>query len=158
MSKVPITKAGLINLQKELNNLKNIKRIEIINNIKKAREFGDLKENAEYHAAKEEQYLNEQKIKNIENKIVNANVIDITKIKNNNKVMFGATVDLENLDEKKFISYKIVGEDEADIKLNKISILSPLARALILKSVNDNVIININNNKIKYKIIKISYI
>ena len=158
MSKVPITKIGLINLQKELSNLKHVKRINIINSIKKAREFGDLKENAEYHAAKEEQYLNEKKIKNIENKILNANVIDISKIKNNNKVIFGATVELENLCEKKFISYTIVGEDEADIKFNKISILSPLARALILRSVNDIITININKNETRYKIIKISYI
>ena len=157
MNKIPITKDGLINLQKKLDNLKNIKRIEIINNIKMAREFGDLKENAEYHAAKEEQYLNEKEIKNLENKILNANIIDITKIKNNNKVMFGATVELENITENKYVSYTIVGEDETDMKLNKISILSPLARALILKAINETVIINIKSKPIKYKIIKINY-
>jgi len=158
MTKIPMTENGLNSLQEHLKKLKNIDRPKVISDIKRAREYGDIKENAEYHAAKEEQFLIEKTIKNIENKILNANVIDITKINNNGQVIFGTTVELTKLDENKIMSYRIVGEDEADIKKKTISIQSPLARALILKSINDIVKINTPNGMLQYKIKNIKYI
>jgi len=158
MPKIPMTKIGLLNLQKKLTKLKNIDRPQVINEIKMAREYGDIKENAEYHAAKEEQLLIEKKINEIEDKIFYANVIDITKIKHNNKITFGATVKLTNLNKKETLIYQITGEDEADIKKNKISIHSPMARSLILKSKNDTITINMPNNTLKYQIKDITYV
>lgn len=149
MGKIPITKNGFLNLQKTLNFLKNIKRPKIIKAIKIAREHGDIKENAEYHAAKEEQYFIENKIKKIESKISKANIIDITKMNNNGKIIFGTTIDLININTQDMLTYCIVGEDEANIKKNKISIKSPIARSLISKSIGDIIKINTQNFRIK---------
>lgn len=157
MKKNPITKNGFEKLKTQLNFLKNVERIKIINDIKKAREHGDLKENAEYHSAKEEQYLIEKKINTLENKIINSQIIDETSPEVQDKILFGSTIKLINLDTNKEYIYKIVGEDESDIKNNKISIKSPLARALLQKSINDIVKINVPNGIITYKIINIEY-
>ncbi len=158
MKKIPVTKEGLIELKKKLDILKHIDRKRIIEAIKIAREHGDLKENAEYHSAKEEQFLIEKKIKELEEKIFLANEIDISFIKDVDKIMFGATVTLMELSKKISVSYKLVGEDESDIKNNKISINSPLARALILKSKNDIIDLETLNGVIRYRIEDIKYI
>ena len=157
MIKIPMTKYGLENLQKKLINLKDNDRKNIIKEIEKAREYGDLKENAEYHAAKEQQYLIETKIKEIENKLSNAQVIEINKIENNGKVIFGSTVYLINIENENIFHYKIVGEDEANIKENKISINSPIARALIGKNILDIIKINVPKGIIKFKIKEVIY-
>ncbi len=157
MIKIPMTKYGLENLQKKLINLKDNERKNIIKEIEKAREYGDLKENAEYHAAKEQQYLIETKIKEIENKLSNAQVIEINKIENNGKVIFGSTVYLINIENENIFHYKIVGEDEANIKENKISINSPIARALIGKNILDIIKINVPKGIIKFKIKEVIY-
>ena len=153
-----ITYSGLENIKKKLNKLKNIDRIKIINEIKKARAFGDLKENSEYHAAKAEQSLIEKKIKDLENNIINANIIDETKILINDQVAFGATIELIDLKSKKSYVYKIVGEAEADIKKKKISINSPIAKALIRKKKNQLINIKTPGGTHKYKINNIKYI
>lgn len=158
MKKIPITKEGLAELKKKLDGLKNIDRKKIIEAIKSAREHGDLKENAEYHAAKEEQFLIEKKIKELEEKIFLANEIDISVMVGINKVMFGATVSIRNLSDNSLFIYKIVGEDESDVKNNKISVISPLARVLILKSKNDIVFLDTLNGQVSYKIEDIKYI
>lgn len=158
MKKNPITKDGYEKLKEQLKYLKSIERVKIINDIKKAREYGDLKENAEYHAAKEEQFLTEKKIKEIENKIANAQILDIKDQKNIDKIIFGSTIDIINLENKKKYTYTIVGEDEADIKINKLSINSPLAKALIQKSLGEIIKITTPNGIIGYKITDIKYI
>lgn len=158
MTKNPMTKNGFSTLQNTLNKLKNTERPRIINSIKEARAHGDLKENAEYTAAKEEQFLIEKKIKEIEEKISSAEIIDIKNFENDGKIIFGATVDLISLNTKEKNTYKIVGEDEADVKDNKISIRSPIARALILKSKNDNVKIQTPSGTLEYKITDVNYI
>lgn len=158
MKKIPITKEGLLKLKKKLSDMKNIDRRDVIDSIKKAREYGDLKENAEYHAAKEEQFLIEKKIKELEEKIFFAEEIDISKIKNSDKVMFGATVKIKDLNKNFFIEYKIVGEDESDLKYNSISVNSPLARAMILKSKNDVISLDTLNGVLSYKIEDIKYV
>ena len=135
--KIPITARGAEQLRVELKELKNVRRPKVIEAIAVAREHGDLKENAEYHAAREEQSFIEGRIANIEGKLSHAQVIDVTKMDAGGKVIFGATVELLDIDEDKELSYQIVGEDEADIKQGKISIGSPIARALIGKSVDD---------------------
>ncbi len=137
MEKEPITIQGLSKLKEELIFLKEKKRPEIINAISEARSHGDLKENAEYHAAKEQQSLNEGRIEEINDIIARANVIDITKITNEGKVVFGATVFLENLDTGEKIDYKIVGKDEADLKKKLIYFRSPIGKGLIGKNKND---------------------
>ena len=137
MDKEPITSAGLENLKEELIFLKEKKRPEIVAAISEARSHGDLKENAEYHAAKEEQSHNEGRITEINDIIARANVIDVTKINNDGKVIFGATIDLENLDTHEKITYKIVGKDEADLKKKLIFFQSPIGRGLIGKNKND---------------------
>jgi len=135
--KVPITALGAEQLRVELKELKNVRRPKVIEAIAVAREHGDLKENAEYHAAREEQSFIEGRIANIEGKLSHAQVIDVSKMDAGGKVIFGATVALLDIDEDKELSYQIVGEDEADIKQGKISVGSPIARALIGKSVDD---------------------
>lgn len=157
MEKNPMTKEGFESLKIQLDFLKRVKRVNIINDIKKARAHGDLKENAEYHSAKEEQYLIEKKIKEIENKILNAHIIEIKNAHISNKILFGSTIELINLENNKTYSYKIVGEDESNIKANKLSIKSPLARALIQKSIGDIINVTVPNGIIKYKIINIKY-
>ena len=137
MEKEPITTAGLEVLKAELIFLKEKKRPQIVASISEARSHGDLKENAEYHAAKEEQSHNEGRIAQINDIIARANVIDVTKINNDGKVIFGSTVDLENLDTEEKITYKIVGRDEADLKKKLIFFQSPIGKGLIGKSKND---------------------
>jgi len=137
MDKEPITLIGLKNLKEELIFLKEKKRPEIVAAISEARSHGDLKENAEYHAAKEEQSHNEGRIVEISDIIARANVIDVTKISNDGKVIFGSTVDLENLDSGEKITYKIVGKDEADLQKKLIFFQSPIGKGLIGKKKND---------------------
>ena len=130
MEKEPITVSGLENLKLELENLKNIQRPKIVEAIAEARSHGDLKENAEYHAAKEQQALLESRVIAINDLIARANVIDVTKIENNGKVIFGATVNVLDLDLNKKITYKLVGQDEADIKKNLIFFKSPIRKSI----------------------------
>ena len=137
MEKEPITINGLEKLKEELIFLKEKKRPEIVAAIAEARSHGDLKENAEYHAAKEQQSHNEGRIEEVNDIIARANVIDITKIKNDGKVIFGCTVFLENLDTREKINYKIVGKDEADLKKKLIFYQSPIGKGLIGKNKND---------------------
>ena len=137
MDKEPITINGLEKIKDELVFLKEKKRPEIVAAISEARSHGDLKENAEYHAAKEQQSHNEGRIQEIEDIIARANVIDVTKINNDGKVIFGSTVDLENLDTGENITYKIVGRDEADLEKKLIFFQSPIGMGLIGKNKND---------------------
>ena len=137
MEKEPITLNGLEKLKKELIYLKEKKRPEIVSAIAEARSHGDLKENAEYHAAKEEQSHNEGRITEVNDIIARANVIDVTKINNEGKIIFGSTVYLENLDSGEKINYKIVGKDEADLKQKLIYFRSPIGKGLIGKNKND---------------------
>ena len=137
MDKEPITVKGLESLKSELENLKNVQRPKVVEAIAEARSHGDLKENAEYHAAKEEQSHNEGRITEINDIIARANVIDVTKLNNDGKVIFGSTVFLENLDTKEKIDYKIVGKDEADLKQKLIFFQSPIGKGLIGKNKGD---------------------
>jgi len=158
MSKVPLTVAGANKLRAELEELKSVTRPRIIAAISEARAHGDLKENAEYHAAKEQQSFSEGRIAEIEGKLANAQIIDVTKVDANGKVVFGATVDIEDLDTEKRVTYQIVGEDEANIKEGRISIGSPIARALIGKEVEDVVTVKAPAGNVEYEIIAIHYI
>ena len=137
MEKEPITSASLESLKEELIFLKEKKRPQIVAAISEARSHGDLKENAEYHAAKEEQSHNEGRVAQINDIIARANVIDVTKMNNDGKVIFGSTVDLENLDTGEKVTYKIVGKDEADLQKKLIFFRSPIGKGLIGKSKND---------------------
>lgn len=157
MQQIPMTVLGAELLREELNRLKQVDRPRIINAIAEARAHGDLKENAEYHAAREQQSFAEGRIAEIESKLSVAKVIDVTKIENEGRVIFGATVKLSNSGTKE-ITYQIVGEDEADIKLNKISVTSPVARGLIGKYEGDEVDVMTPEGKIKYEILEVSYI
>ena len=158
MDKEPITQKGLEKLNKELIFLKEKRRPEIVTAISEARSHGDLKENAEYHAAKEEQSHNEGRISEINDIISRANVIDITKLNNEGKVIFGSTVYLENLDTKEKISYKIVGKDEADLKQMLIYFRSPMGKGLIGKNKNDLVEIITPAGKKNFEIKDVKYI
>jgi transcription elongation factor GreA len=158
MSKVPLTVKGAEKLRAELEELKTVVRPRIINAIATARAHGDLKENAEYHAAKEQQSFAEGRIGEIEGKLANAQIIDVTKVDANGKVVFGATVQLEDIDAEKRVTYQVVGEDEANIKEGRISIGSPIARALIGKEAGDVVIVKAPAGNIEYEIIAIEYI
>tara|TARA_B100001123_G_C15288642_1_gene1016598 strand:+ start:492 stop:968 length:477 start_codon:yes stop_codon:yes gene_type:complete len=158
MEKEPITINGLEKLKKELEHLKNIKRPDIIKAIAEARSHGDLKENAEYHAAKEQQALLEGRIVEINDTIARANVIDIKKIENKGKVVFGSTVDLINVETKEKKTYKIVGKDEANIKENLIYFKSPLGKELIGKSKNEVAQLILPVGKRTFEIKDIKYI
>ena len=158
MNKEPITLSGLEKLKEELVFLKEKKRPEIVAAIAEARSHGDLKENAEYHAAKEQQSHNEGRIQEIENLIARANVIDVTNIKNDGKVIFGSTVFLENLDTGEKINYKIVGKDEADLKNKLIYYQSPIGKGLIGKNKNDLVEISTPAGKKNFEIKDVKYI
>lgn len=158
MNKVPLTVKGAEKLRAELEELKSVVRPRIIAAIASAREHGDLKENAEYHAAREQQSFAEGRIAEIEAKLSNAQIIDITKIETNGKVVFGATVEIEDVDSEKRFTYQIVGEDEASIKDGRISIGSPIARALIGKQVEDVVTVRAPGGNVDYEIISIEYI
>jgi transcription elongation factor GreA len=156
--KVPMTLEGAERLREELNHLKSVLRPQIIQAIATAREHGDLKENAEYHAAKEQQGFAEGRIKEIEAKLSEAQVIDVTKIKPTGKVIFGATVTLIAAEDGTMRRYKIVGEDEADLKNNTISVMSPLARALVGKAEGDSVVVKTPNGSLDYDIDKVEHI
>ncbi|MDD4914960.1 MAG: transcription elongation factor GreA [Methylococcales bacterium] len=158
MVKVPLTVVGANKLRAELEELKTVVRPRIIQAIAEAREHGDLKENAEYHAAREQQSFAEGRIAEIEGKLSNANIIDVTKTDANGKVVFGATVEIEDIGSGKVVTYQIVGEDEANIKNGRISIGSPIARALIGKEVEDVVTVKAPGGNIEYEIISIQYI
>jgi transcription elongation factor GreA len=156
MQKVPMTVKGADKLREELTRLKQVERPRIINAIAEARAHGDLKENAEYHAAREQQSFVEGRIAEIESKLSSAHVIDVTQIENTGRVIFGATITLTN-GNKNFISYQIVGEDEADINNNKISVTSPVGRALIGKYEGDTVEVNTPDGMITYEIVEVVY-
>ena len=158
MDKEPITLKGLKKLKEELIFLKEKKRPEIVAAISEARSHGDLKENAEYHAAKEEQSHNESRITEINNIISNANVVDVTNLINEGKVIFGSTVFLENLDTGEKINYKIVGRDEADLKHKLIYFQSPIGKGLIGKKKNDLVEINTPSGLKNFEIKDVKYI
>ena len=158
MDKEPITIQGLEKLKKELVFLKEKKRPEIVSAIAEARSHGDLKENAEYHAAKEQQSLNEGRIEQINDIIARANVIDVTKINNDGKIIFGSTVFLENLDNGEKIEYKIVGKDEADLKNKLIYFQSPVGKGLIGKNKNDLVEISTPAGIKNFEIKDVKYI
>ena len=153
-----MTAEGAEKLKEELDNLKHIERPKIAQAIKEAREKGDLKENAEYHAAREQQSFAECRIKDIEAKLSNAQIIDIKNIPASSKVIFGTTVDLINLGNNSKSKYKIVGEDEADLKENKLAVTSPLARCLIGKEEGDIVELKMPKKTIEYEIIKVKYV
>tara|TARA_Y100001970_G_scaffold284738_1_gene402738 strand:+ start:406 stop:882 length:477 start_codon:yes stop_codon:yes gene_type:complete len=158
MNKEPITVSGLEKLKEELKFLKEKKRPEIISAIAEARSHGDLKENAEYHAAKEQQSHNEGRIQEIEDLIARANVIDVTKMNNDGKVIFGSTVHLQNLDTNEEIKYKLVAKDEADLKKKLIFFQSPIGKGLIGKNKNDLVEINTPSGTKNFEIIDVKYI
>jgi len=158
MSKVPLTATGAETLREELQELKSVRRPAVIQAIAEAREHGDLKENAEYHAAREQQSFIEGRIKEIESKLSHAQVIDITQMKDDGKVIFGTTVQLLDLDSDESVTYKIVGDDEANIKLGLISFSSPLARAMIGKREGDDVNFDAPGGAREYEVEKVSYI
>ena len=156
MNKIPMTVEGEKMLREELSELKSVKRPKITDAIKEAREKGDLKENAEYHAAREQQSFVEGRIKDIEGKLSNSQIIDISRMPKSDKVIFGTTVVVA--DDDKEITYKIVGEDEADLKKGKISVTSPISRSLVGKSEGDSVTIKTPSGEINYEIIKVKYV
>ncbi len=158
MNKEPITINGLEKIKDELVFLKEKKRPEIVAAISEARSHGDLKENAEYHAAKEQQSHNEGRIQEIENIIARANIIDVTKINNDGKVIFGSTVFLQNLDTNEKIDYKIVGKDEADLKQKLLFFMSPIGRGLIGKNKGDLVEVSTPAGVKNFEIVDVKYI
>ena len=157
MQKNPMTVQGEAALREELDRLKKHDRPKVISSIAEAREHGDLKENAEYHAAREQQGFIEGRIQDIEAKLSTAQVIDISKIPSADKVIFGATVTIVNLDNDASVSYTIVGDDEADVKSNKISYQSPIARALIGKEIGDVVAVRTPGGEVDYEIDAVHY-
>ncbi|PKM21091.1 MAG: transcription elongation factor GreA [Gammaproteobacteria bacterium HGW-Gammaproteobacteria-15] len=158
MSAIPMTVQGAERLRAELHELKSVKRPAIIQAIATAREHGDLKENAEYHAAREQQGFCEGRIQDIEAKLSNAQIIDISKLPNTGKVIFGSTVTILNLDSDEEVTYRIVGDDEADIKNNLISVNSPIARGLIGKAADDVVNITTPKGVVEFEIMAVQYI
>jgi len=155
---IPMTARGAENLRVELEHLKTVRRPEIVNSIAEAREHGDLKENAEYHAAREEQGFCEGRIQDIEGKLSNCQIIDVTKMTNNGRVIFGSTVTLYNTETEDEITYNLVGDDEADIKQNRISINSPIARGLVGKSADDVAVVTTPGGAIEFEIVSVEYI
>lgn len=158
MSQIPMTVQGAESLRTELNELKTVKRPAVIQAIAEARAHGDLKENAEYHAAREQQGFIEGRIQDIEAKLSNAQIIDISKMANTGKVIFGCTVSILNLDSEEEVTYRIVGDDEADIKNNLISVNSPIARGLIGKSADDVVNITTPKGVVEFEITAVQYL
>ena len=158
MNLTPMTKAGAEALKAELTDLKQNQRPKVVAAIAEAREHGDLKENAEYHAAREQQGFIEGRIQDIEGKLGTAQIIDVTSMKNTGKVIFGTTCDLVNLETEEEVTYKIVGDDEADIKLNKISVNSPVARAMIGKQEGDEIVVRTPSGEVEYEIVEVKYI
>ena len=158
MDKEPITVTGLKNLKLELEDLKNIQRPKVVEAIAEARSHGDLKENAEYHAAKEQQALIESRVIAINDLIARANVIDVTKIDNEGKVIFGSTVKVQDLETNKEISYKLVGQDEANISKNLIFYKSPIGKALVGKKNGDMVSVNTPSGERNFEIQNVEYV
>lgn len=158
MSLVPMTEQGAVALREELDYLKGTLRPRIVADIAEAREHGDLKENAEYHAAREEQGFCEGRVQEIEGKLSNAQVIDVTKITNNGRVIFGSTISVLDLDSEKEVTYRIVGEDEADIKNNLLSVGSPIARAFIGKELDDEVTVVTPGGTKEFEITSVEYV
>ncbi|PCH54980.1 MAG: transcription elongation factor GreA [Legionellales bacterium] len=158
MQKIPMTIAGQIQLKQELHRLKTVDRPRVIAAISEARAHGDLKENAEYHAAKEQQGFIEARISELEAKLSGAQIIDISKFSNDGKIIFGATTELVNSSTEEKVKYQIVGADEADLKLGKISVSSPIARALIGKFEGDVVDVRTPSGIIAYEIDTVEYV
>lgn len=154
----PLTMAGAEHLRTELTRLKNVERPLIAEAIAEARAHGDLKENAEYHAARDQQGLLEARIRHVEAILSNAQVIDITKLHANGKIIFGATVELLNVASDETVTYQIVGDEESDLNHNKISVNSPIARALIGKEEGDEVVVKAPSGDLDYEILSISYV
>jgi transcription elongation factor GreA len=158
VKRVPITLRGAEALRNELRKLKGEDRPNVIKAIAEARSHGDLSENAEYHAAREQQGFIEGRIQELESKLGNAEIIDVTQMENTGKVIFGATVDLQDEDSGAKVTYQIVGEDEADIKAGRLSFGSPIARGLIGKSEGDSVEVTVPGGKRNYEIIAVRYV
>lgn len=158
MQRFPMTKEGADKLEAELQQLKKVERPAISKAIAEAREHGDLKENAEYHAAREQQGLIEARIAQIEGLLSNAQIIDVTKLPQTGKVVFGTTVTLVNVDTDEEVTYKIVGQEEADIENNKISVSSPIARALIGKEEGDEAVVEAPGGKVTYEVLEVQYL
>ncbi|MVW76677.1 transcription elongation factor GreA [Pseudomonas xionganensis] len=158
MNKYPMTVQGARALEEELAHLTKVLRPQLSQAIGEARELGDLKENAEYHAAREQQGMVEARIRDIEGRLQNAVVIDVTTIEHTGKVIFGTTVEIANCETDESVTYQIVGEDEADIKLGKISVGSPIARALIGKSEGDVVTVQTPSGVIEYEIVEVRHL
>ena len=158
MRKVPMTIGGAEKLRAELNELKTVQRPAIIQAIAEAREHGDLRENAEYHAAREQQSFCEGRIKEIEGKLADSEIIDVTTIAESGKVIFGSTVTLLNLESDATVRYQIVGEDEADVKAGKISVASPIARAIMGKDEGDVVVVKAPSGDIEYEVDQVEHL
>jgi transcription elongation factor GreA len=158
MRKVPMTVGGAEKLRAELNDLKTVQRPRIVQAIAEARAHGDLKENAEYHAAREQQSFCEGRIQEIEGKLADSEIIDISKIPASGKVLFGTTVKLYSLTTEKSVTYQIVGEDEADVKNGKISVTSPIARAMMGKVEGDEIVVKAPSGDIAYEIEKVEHL
>ncbi|RTE87480.1 transcription elongation factor GreA [Aliidiomarina sp. B3213] len=158
MNQIPMTVSGAEALRAELKRLKSEERPRIIEAIADAREHGDLKENAEYHAAREQQSFCEGRIQEIEAKLSNAQIIDVTKMAESGRVIFGVTVTVYNTKTDEEVTYRIVGDDEADIKQNLISVNSPIARALIGKSVDDVAVVGTPGGDVEYEVVKVEHL
>ncbi|PCI42770.1 MAG: transcription elongation factor GreA [Proteobacteria bacterium] len=156
MQRVPMTKEGAEKLREELAYIKGVKKHQIISAIEEARAHGDLSENAEYHAAKEDQGMNEARINMLEDRLARAEIIDTSSM-NTDKIVFGAKVELIDAETEKSVTYQIVGEDEADLSQGKISITSPIARALIGKEKGDEAIVRAPGGEREYEIVSVSY-
>src|SRR5690554_2809309 len=156
--KYPMTKQGALALEEELKHLKTVLRPQITEAIAEARELGDLKENAEYHAAREQQGMVEARIRDIEGRLSNAQVIDVTAIARTGKAIFGTTVTIANVDTDEEVRYQIVGEDEAEIKEGKISVTSPIARALVGKEEGEIVVVRTPSGVVEYEIVEVQHL
>lgn len=158
MTKYPMTTQGARALEDELKHLKTVLRPKITADIATARELGDLKENAEYHAAREQQGMSEARIRDIEGRLSGAQIIDVTTIPYSGKVFFGTTVDIANVETDETVTYQIVGEDEADLKQGKISVTSPIARGLVGKEEGDIVVVQTPSGLLEYEIVEVRHI
>ena len=158
MTKYPMTIQGARALEEELKHLNTVLRPKITADIATARELGDLKENAEYHAAREQQGMSEARIRDIEGRLSGAQIIDVTTIPYSGKVFFGTTVDIANVDTDQTVTYQIVGEDEADLKQGKISVTSPIARGLVGKEEGDIVVVQTPGGLLEYEIVEVRHI
>ncbi|MBT3308447.1 MAG: transcription elongation factor GreA [Gammaproteobacteria bacterium] len=158
MNKIPLTVKGAEKLRDELHQLKAVDRPKVIDDISEARAHGDLKENAEYHAAREQQGFIEGRIQDLEGKLSNAQEIDVSTLPKNGKVVFGVTVDLEDEDSGEAVTYQVVGEDESDIKEGKISVSSPIARAMIGKEEGDVAVVKTPGGTRNLEIVEVRYV